>query len=115
MAGKTLDEIDYFDIYSCFPAAVAIACDELGLDRLDHRGLTVTGGLPFFGGPGNNYSMHAIASMVEQLREAPEPTVLSLPMGDTSPSTLVGCTPVSLTTSPGSCLIFTRFSRRLMA
>ena len=71
MAGKTLDEIDYFDIYSCFPAAVAIACDELGLDRLDHRGLTVTGGLPFFGGPGNNYSMHAIASMVEQLREAP--------------------------------------------
>jgi len=71
MAVKTLDEIDYFDIYSCFPAAVAIACDELGLDRLDHRGLTVTGGLPFFGGPGNNYSMHAIARMVEQLREAP--------------------------------------------
>ena len=71
MADKTVDEIDYFDIYSCFPAAVAIACDELGLDRLDHRGLTVTGGLPFFGGPGNNYSMHAIVSMVEKLREAP--------------------------------------------
>ena len=35
----------------------------------DPRGLTVTGGLPFFGGPGNNYSMHAIATIVEQLAE----------------------------------------------
>ena len=76
MAGKTLGEIDYFDIYSCFPSAVAIACDELGLDRRDPRGLTVTGGLPFFGGPGNNYSMHAIASMVQQLRK--EPTAYGL-------------------------------------
>jgi acetyl-CoA C-acetyltransferase len=33
------------------------------------RPLTVTGGLPFFGGPGNNYSTHAIASMMELLRE----------------------------------------------
>jgi acetyl-CoA C-acetyltransferase len=31
----------------------------------------VTGGLPFFGGPGNNYSTHAIASMLELLRERP--------------------------------------------
>tara|TARA_B100001057_G_scaffold123076_1_gene121912 strand:+ start:1145 stop:2716 length:1572 start_codon:yes stop_codon:yes gene_type:complete len=76
MAGKVLDEIDHFDIYSCFPSAVAIACDEIGLDRLDPRGLTVTGGLPFFGGPGNNYSMHAIASMVQQLRK--EPTAFGL-------------------------------------
>ena len=35
----------------------------------DARGLTVTGGLPYFGGPGNNYSLHAIATMVERLRE----------------------------------------------
>jgi acetyl-CoA C-acetyltransferase len=35
------------------------------------RELTVTGGLPFFGGPGNNYSMHAIASMMALLRARP--------------------------------------------
>ncbi len=71
MAGKTVDEMNYIDIYSCFPSAVEIACEELGLDYSDPRGLTVTGGLPFFGGPGNNYSMHAIASMVPLLRAQP--------------------------------------------
>lgn len=37
----------------------------------DPRPLTLTGGLPFFGGAGNNYSMHAIASAVRGLRERP--------------------------------------------
>lgn len=71
MAGKSLADMQCFDIYSCFPSAVVIACEELGLARDDPRGLTVTGGLPFFGGPGNNYSMHGIASMVEKLRRKP--------------------------------------------
>ncbi len=31
----------------------------------------MTGGLPFFGGAGNNYSMHAIASLVRALRKTP--------------------------------------------
>jgi acetyl-CoA C-acetyltransferase len=69
MAGKSVADMSYFDLYSCFPSAVEIACQELGIAADDERGLTVTGGLPFFGGPGNNYSMHAIASMVEWLRE----------------------------------------------
>ena len=69
MAGIKLEDISYFDFYSCFPSAVQIACEELGLDQDDLRGLTVTGGLPFFGGPGNNYSMHAIASMLPELRK----------------------------------------------
>jgi acetyl-CoA C-acetyltransferase len=42
------------------------------LSPQDPRGLTVTGGLPYFGGPGNSYSTHAIASMVEKLRERKE-------------------------------------------
>ncbi len=71
MAGKSAADMDYIDLYSCFPSAVEIACDELGLDLDDPRGLTVTGGLPFFGGPGNNYSTHAIATMVNLLRERP--------------------------------------------
>lgn len=71
MAGKTIAEIDYFDIYSCFPSAVQIACDELGIAHDDPRGLTLTGGLPYFGGPGNNYVMHSIAAMMEVLRSNP--------------------------------------------
>ena len=46
-------------------------CDGLGLAVDDPRGLTLTGGLPFFGGPGNNYSMHAIAETVQRARQAP--------------------------------------------
>jgi len=68
-SGITLDEISWFDIYSCFPSAVQVACRAIGLSPLDERGMTVTGGLPFFGGPGNNYSLHAIAEMVDRLRE----------------------------------------------
>lgn len=71
MAGKSIDEMDFIDIYSCFPSAVEVACDALNLATDDNRGLTVTGGLPFFGGPGNNYSMHAIATMMPMLRASP--------------------------------------------
>lgn len=68
MAGRTLAEMDLIDLYSCFPSAVEIASDEVGLALDDPRGLTVTGGLPFFGGPGNNYVTHSIATMMRRLR-----------------------------------------------
>ena len=71
MARKSVDDMAFFDIYSCFPVAVEVACAELGLAEDDPRGLTVTGGLPYFGGPGNNYSMHGVATMVERLRDQP--------------------------------------------
>ncbi len=68
-AGITLDHCSVFDFYSCFPIPVFnTAIDLLGLSADDPRGLTVTGGLPYFGGAGNNYSMHAIAGAVERLR-----------------------------------------------
>ncbi|MFK7831104.1 MAG: acetyl-CoA acetyltransferase [Congregibacter sp.] len=63
-----LEEFTHFDLYSCFPSAVQVACDSIGLDLADPRGVTVTGGVTLFGGAGNNYSMHAIAEMVERLR-----------------------------------------------
>jgi acetyl-CoA C-acetyltransferase len=68
MAGIGLEAIDKFDIYSCFPSAVEIACAELGIPEDDPRGLTVTGGLPYFGGPGNNYVTHSIAQMMDEVR-----------------------------------------------
>lgn len=70
-AGVGADDMDRFDFYSCFPSAVQAAADAVGIDVLDRRGLTVTGGLPYFGGPGNNYPMHSIATMVDLLRSAP--------------------------------------------
>ncbi|MGE0045612.1 MAG: acetyl-CoA acetyltransferase [Hyphomonadaceae bacterium] len=71
MAGKKPADMDFFDLYSCFPSAVEIACAEIGLKEDDPRGLTVTGGLPYFGGPGNNYVMHSIAEMLTRLRGKP--------------------------------------------
>ena len=71
LAGVDQAEVALFDLYSCFPVAVFDVRDELGIGAQDPRPLTVTGGLPFFGGAGNNYAMHAIASMVRALRERP--------------------------------------------
>ncbi len=71
MAGLSMADMRFFDIYSCFPSAVQIACREFGISLDDPRGLTLTGGLPYFGGPGNNYVMHSIAEMMKALRAAP--------------------------------------------
>ena len=69
LCGMTADDIDMVDVYSCFPSAVQIACQELGIDT--NRQLTVTGGLTFAGGPLNNYVMHSITRMAQLLRENP--------------------------------------------
>ncbi|MEQ1639394.1 MAG: acetyl-CoA acetyltransferase, partial [Novosphingobium sp.] len=45
--------------------------DAFGLDRNDPRGWTLTGGLPFFGGAGNNYSAHGIAEAIARCRAEP--------------------------------------------
>ena len=71
MAGVTADGLATIDLYSCFPVPVFNLCDRLGLAPDDPRGLTVTGGLPFFGGPGNNYAMHAIAETMPRARARP--------------------------------------------
>jgi acetyl-CoA C-acetyltransferase len=70
-ADWSIDEIEIMDLYSCFPSAVQIGMKELGIATDDPRALTVTGGLPYFGGAGNNYVMHSIATMVEKLRAKP--------------------------------------------
>ena len=64
----TARDMDMIDIYSCFPCAIHAACKVLNLPTDGSRPLTVTGGLPFFGGPGNNYSLHALAEVAVRLR-----------------------------------------------
>lgn len=70
-AGATIADIAHMDLYSCFPVAVEIAAAEIGVAEDDPRGLTLTGGLPYFGGPGNNYSMHGIAEVAARCRAKP--------------------------------------------
>lgn len=70
-AGVTIDDIDLIDFYSCFPVAVELAAAQLGLAEDDPRGFTVTGGLPYAGGPASAYCLHSIAAMAERLREQP--------------------------------------------
>ncbi|WP_234805979.1 acetyl-CoA synthetase [Mycolicibacterium insubricum] len=69
-AGVGLDDLGAFDLYSCFPSSVRLECDALGLALDDPRGLTITGGLPFAGGPASAYLMHVIATAFDRLSTA---------------------------------------------
>ncbi|WP_041318936.1 acetyl-CoA acetyltransferase [Mycolicibacter sinensis] len=90
VAGLDIDEVRFFDFYSCFPIAVSNITDTLGLSADDPRGLTLTGGLPFFGGAGNNYSMHAIAEAVDRVRSRPGSFALISANGGVMSKTSVG-------------------------
>ena len=67
-AGVGIDDVAHLDLYSCFPSSLHFACDALGIEPTDARGLTVTGGLAYHGGPASGYLTHSIAEMVETLR-----------------------------------------------
>jgi acetyl-CoA C-acetyltransferase len=71
VAGVGWEKLSAIDLYSCFAIPVFNLIDAFKLDLKDPRGWTLTGGLPFFGGPGNNYSTHAIAEAVARCRAAP--------------------------------------------
>lgn len=72
LADTSIDDVELVDLYSCFPSAVELGAQSLGLS-LDGQ-LTRTGGLAYAGGPWNNYPMHAIATIVGELRERPDAT-----------------------------------------
>lgn len=74
--GKALDlaeleasDVGPVDIYSCFPVAVSLAIDAFKQPERALSSYTLTGGLSFFGGPGNSYSTHAIVALVQALRK----------------------------------------------
>lgn len=70
LAGVGIDDVSIIDLYSCFPAAVQLGARSLGIDPHE-RQWSRTGGLTFAGGPWNNYVMHAIATVVTDLRAQP--------------------------------------------
>jgi acetyl-CoA C-acetyltransferase len=67
-AGITAADLGPVDIYSCFPCAVFAATDSMGLPDRALGDYTLTGGLSFFGGPGNCYALHSLTAMVQALR-----------------------------------------------
>ena len=70
-AGVDLTTVDHLDLYSCFPVAVTMAAEGLGVPV--DRDLTVTGGMPFAGGPFNNYVFQATCRAAELLVGGQEP------------------------------------------
>ncbi len=66
-AGVAASDPLTLDMYSCFPIVPKLAAEVLS--RPLNAELTSTGGLSAFGGPGNNYSMHALVAVTERLRE----------------------------------------------
>ncbi len=68
------DAIDLVELYSCFPIAVEAYAAELGLPLT--RDLTVTGGMPFAGGPYNNYVLQSTARAGELMRQGHGKTAL---------------------------------------
>jgi acetyl-CoA C-acetyltransferase len=63
-----IEDVDAIDLYSCFPCAVQMGAEALGLSLDDPARLTMTGSMPYFGGPGNNYASHGIAHVAEAIR-----------------------------------------------
>jgi acetyl-CoA C-acetyltransferase len=89
-AGLNLEDIDVFDLYSCFPCMVEIARQEIGIPEDDPRDLTITGGLSFFGGPFSSYSMHSIVTAVNLIREKPSLKVMILANGGYNTTQSIG-------------------------
>ena len=59
-----------YELYSCFPIAVQMFAEALGLST--DKKLTVTGGMSFAGGPLNNYMIHSTVKMIDEIRQSPK-------------------------------------------
>jgi len=56
-----------YELYSCFPVAVQMFTEALGLSETQDK--TVTGGMPFAGGPLNNFLIHSTAQVLAKIRQ----------------------------------------------
>ena len=56
-----------YDLYSCFPVAVQMFSRMLDVKKPKH--MTITGGMPFAGGPLNSYVLHSTIKMISKIRE----------------------------------------------
>ncbi|GAA0237701.1 acetyl-CoA acetyltransferase [Cryptosporangium japonicum] len=65
-AAVSTADLDFVDVYSCFPVVPKLAGLALGLPR--ETVLSITGGHSSFGGPLNSYSLHSLARAFGRLR-----------------------------------------------
>lgn len=70
-SGVTMDDVAHVDLYSCFPSAVNFGRDALGIQDRGGDRITVTGGLPYGGGPGSSYVITSLVQMTRRLRSDP--------------------------------------------
>ncbi|KKM19272.1 hypothetical protein LCGC14_1657330 [marine sediment metagenome] len=89
-AGLKIEDIDLFDFYSCFPSMVQIIRNTLKIKEEDPRPLTITGGLPFFGGPWNNYSLHPVITAVDLIRKNSSLKIMQIANGGYNTKLSVG-------------------------
>jgi acetyl-CoA C-acetyltransferase len=66
LAGLSAADLAAAELYSCFPSAIQSFAHDLKLEEACP--LTVTGAMPFSGGPFNHFSLEGVARMVEVLR-----------------------------------------------
>jgi acetyl-CoA C-acetyltransferase len=66
-AAKNNIKPTFYELYSCFPVAVQLFAKALNIpENIDK---TITGGMPFAGGPLNNYMLHATAQVLMRIRD----------------------------------------------
>ena len=59
-------KLDAYDLYSCFPAAITMLSTTLELDRQITK--TITGSMPYAGGPLNSFVLHSTVKMIQKIR-----------------------------------------------
>ena len=67
LAGIGVGDVDAAELYSCFPAAIQSFARDLKIPETCPW--TVTGAMPYAGGPYNSFSLEGVARMVEVLRD----------------------------------------------
>ena len=89
-AGLTIKDINLFDFYSCFPSMVQLIRNALKIKEADPRPLSLTGGMAFFGGPWNNYSLHPVITAVDLIRKNPSLKIMQVANGGYNTKLSVG-------------------------
>ncbi len=69
---------------------VQIIRNALKIKEKDPRPLTITGGMPFFGGPWNNYSLHPVITAVDLIRKNSSLKIMQIANGGYNTKLSVG-------------------------
>jgi len=68
-SNTTPEQLDFLELYSCFPVAVESYATELGIP--ESMDWSFTGAMPFAGGPLNNFVLHSVGQLAEHIRRKP--------------------------------------------